>query len=179
MGSFLQVDAKESRRLTRSGPLPGPAEEARPVAWVYAGPDFAGRRFGPKRASGDCLPALRTTRRPPRRAISCRRPLNIHSCTGRRTYQYARPSRPRGSNALSAEERSPAVVERRDLEFQPTAAGQLQIGPEPQASIRSCASTVQPSMTSVSPQFPGSRRPRPTAPAQTEVQPASRSPASS
>src|SRR6185503_18339689 len=35
-----------------------------------------------------------------------------------------------------AEERSPAVVERRDLEFQPTAAGQLQIGPESQASIR-------------------------------------------
>src|SRR6185503_17353697 len=34
------------------------------------------------------------------------------------------------------EERSPAVVERRDLEFQPTAAGQLQIGPEPQAPIR-------------------------------------------
>src|SRR6187397_1989020 len=34
------------------------------------------------------------------------------------------------------EERSPAVVEWRDLEFQPTAAGQLQIGPEPQASIR-------------------------------------------
>ena len=30
-----------------------------------------------------------------------------------------------------AEERSPAVVERRDLEFQPASAGQLQIGPEP------------------------------------------------
>ena len=35
-----------------------------------------------------------------------------------------------------ADERSPAVVERRDLEFQPAAAGQLQIGREPQASIR-------------------------------------------
>src|SRR4030095_12872192 len=34
-----------------------------------------------------------------------------------------------------AEERSPAVVEWRDLEFQPTAAGQLQIAREPQAWI--------------------------------------------
>lgn len=43
VGSFLQVDAKKSRRLILSGPLPGPAEEvtASPVAWVYAGPDFA------------------------------------------------------------------------------------------------------------------------------------------
>src|SRR5678816_4754148 len=35
-----------------------------------------------------------------------------------------------------ADERSPAVVERRDVEFQPAVAGQLQIRPEPQASIR-------------------------------------------
>jgi len=44
VGSFLQVDSKKSRRLILSGPLPGPAEEvtASPVAWVYAGPDFAG-----------------------------------------------------------------------------------------------------------------------------------------
>jgi hypothetical protein len=48
VGSFLQVDSKKSRRLILSGPLPGPAEEvtASPVAWVYGGPDFAGRRFG-------------------------------------------------------------------------------------------------------------------------------------
>ena len=47
VGSFLQAGAKESR-LILSGPLPGPAEDvtASPVAWVYAGPDFAGRRFG-------------------------------------------------------------------------------------------------------------------------------------
>jgi hypothetical protein len=44
VGSFLRVDAKKSRRLILSGPLPGPAEEvtASPVAWVYAGPDFVG-----------------------------------------------------------------------------------------------------------------------------------------
>jgi hypothetical protein len=48
VGSFLQVDSEKSIRLILSGPLPGPAEEvtASPVAWVYGGPDFAGRRFG-------------------------------------------------------------------------------------------------------------------------------------
>ena len=58
VGSFLQVDAKKSRRLILSGPLPGPAEDvtASPVAWVYGGPTSPAGDSGLKRASGDCLP---------------------------------------------------------------------------------------------------------------------------
>src|SRR4029453_8273611 len=76
-----------------------------------------------------------------------------------------------------AEERSPAVVERRDLELQPTEAGQLQIGPEPQASIRfvrldgpAVDDICQPAVLGIATAAPHAHA------SETEVQPASRSP---
>ena len=150
-----------------------------PGSATSARPDAAADRPGQLPIVGHSVasPLRSILRRLARRAISSRRPLNIHSCTGRRTYQYARPSRPRGSNV--------AVWRRSDR--RPSSSGVTLNASQPRpgnfrsALSRRCrsgsyASTVQPSMICQPAVLGIAAAAAHAHAAEPEVQPASRSP---